>query len=137
MTSYNSFPGALEKTTSPEYIAMWTNLGLNLFGNIGAMDMRYANNYFPILFSKLLKVWQQFHMSWASLVAQMVKSLPAKQEAQIWFLGREIPLEKEMSTHSSVLSWRIPWMEEPVRLQSIGSQSRTQLSDFTYLLNIS
>ena len=137
MTSYNSFPGALEKTTSPENIATWTNLGLNLFRNIGAMDMWYANNYFPILFSKVLEVWQQFHMSWAFLVAKMVKSLPEKQEAQIWFLGWEVPLEKEISTHSSVLAWRIPWMEKPVRLQSMGSQSRTQLSDSTYLLNIS
>ena len=137
MTSYNSFPGALEKTTSPEYIATWTNLELNLFGNIGAMDMWYANNYFPILFSKVLEVWQQFHMSWAFLVAKMVKSLPEKQEAQIWFLGWEVPLEKEISTHSSVLAWRIPWMEKPVRLQSMGSQSQTQLSDSTYLLNIS
>ena len=137
MTSYNSFPGALEKTTSPEYIATWTNLGLNLFGNIGTMDMWYANNYFPILFSKVLEVWQQFHMSWTFLVAKMVKSLPEKQEAQIWFPGWEVPLEKEISTHSSVLAWRIPWMEKPVRLQSMGSQSQTQLSDSTYLLNIS
>ena len=58
----------------------------------------------------------------ASLIAQLVKSLPAMQETGIRFLGREDPLEKEMATHSSILAWRIPWMEEPGRLQSMGSQ---------------
>ena len=52
-------------------------------------------------------------------MAQKVKSLPAVQGQS---LGREYPLEKEMATHSSILAWRIPWMEEPGRLQSMGSQ---------------
>ena len=47
----------------------------------------------------------------ASLVAQMVKNLPAGQETRVQSLGREDPLEKEMGTHSSILAWRIPWME--------------------------
>ena len=47
---------------------------------------------------------------------------PAVQEAQIWFLDQEDPLEKEMATHSSILTWEIPWMEEPGKLQSIESQ---------------
>ena len=59
----------------------------------------------------------------ASLVAQMVKRLPAMQETQIQSLGREDPLEKEMATHFSILAWRIPWTEEPGRLQSMGFQS--------------
>ena len=59
---------------------------------------------------------------WASLIAQLVKNLPAMQETQVPFLGREDPLEKEMATHSSILTWRIPWTEEPGRLQSMGSQ---------------
>ena len=46
--------------------------------------------------------------------------------------GREVPLEKEMATRSSILAWRIPWMEQPGGLQSMGSQSRTRLSDFTF-----
>ena len=50
---------------------------------------------------------------WASLVAQMVKSLPAVQEARVRPLGREDPLEKEMTTHSSTLAWIIPWTGEP------------------------
>ena len=58
----------------------------------------------------------------ASLVAWTVKNLPAMQETQIWFLGCEDPLEKGMVTHSSILAWRIPWTEEPGRLQSMGSQ---------------
>ena len=51
---------------------------------------------------------------WASLVAQMVKSLPARQrEAQVRSLGGEDPLEQGMATHSSLLAWEIPWTEEP------------------------
>ena len=55
-------------------------------------------------------------------MAQRVKRLPAMQETCVQSLGREDPLEKEMATHSSVLAWRIPWMEEPGGLQSTGSQ---------------
>ena len=61
-------------------------------------------------------------LNWASLVAQMVKHLPIMRETQIQSLGREDPLEKEMATHASTLTWKIPWTEEPGRLQSIGSQ---------------
>ena len=59
---------------------------------------------------------------WASLVAQRLKRLPAMQETWVRSLGQEEPLEKEMATHSSILAWRIPWMEEPGGLQSMGSQ---------------
>ena len=52
----------------------------------------------------------------ASLVAQMVKNVPAKQETQVRSLGREDPLEKEMATHSSILAWTIPWKRRPGRL---------------------
>ena len=58
----------------------------------------------------------------ASLVAQMLKNLPAMQETQVLSLGREDPLEKGISTHSSVLAWKIPWTEEPGGLQSTGLQ---------------
>ena len=57
-----------------------------------------------------------------SLVAQLVKTLPAMQETQIQFLGWEDPLEKEMATHSRILAQEIPWTEQPGRLQSMGSQ---------------
>ena len=55
-------------------------------------------------------------------MAQTVKRLPAMQETRLGFLGREDPLEKEMAIHSSTLAWKIPWTEEPGRLQSMGSQ---------------
>ena len=58
----------------------------------------------------------------ASLVAQLVKNLPAMQETLVQFLGQEDPLEKEMATHSSILAWRIPGTEEPGGLQSMGLQ---------------
>ena len=56
------------------------------------------------------------------LMAQRLKHLPGMWETQVQYLGREDPLEKEMATHSSTLGWRIPWREEPSRLQSMGSQ---------------
>ena len=56
------------------------------------------------------------------LVAQMVKRLPAMQETEVRSPGREDLLEKEMAIHSSTLAWKIPWTEEPCRLQSMGSQ---------------
>jgi len=58
----------------------------------------------------------------ASLVAERLKRLPAMRETWVRSLGQEDSLEKEMATHSSILAWRIPWMEEPGGLQSTGSQ---------------
>ena len=55
-------------------------------------------------------------------MAQMVKRLPTMQDTQVQSLGWEDLLEKAMTTHSSTLAWKIPWMEEPGRLQSMGSQ---------------
>ena len=57
-----------------------------------------------------------------SLVAQMVKSLPATRQTQVQSLGQADPLEEGMATHSSILAWRIPWTEEPGGLPSVGSQ---------------
>ena len=59
---------------------------------------------------------------WVSLVAQMIKNLPVMQETWVQSLGQEVPLEKEMVTHSSILAWRIPWTEELGKLQSMGLQ---------------
>ena len=63
----------------------------------------------------------------------MVKNLPAMQETRVRSLGQEDPLEKGMSTHSSILAWRIPWTEKPCGLQSMGLQrvghdSKTELN---------
>ena len=55
-------------------------------------------------------------------MAQTVKHLPVTQETWVQSLGQEDPLEKKMATHSSTLAWKIPWMEEPGGLQSMGSQ---------------
>ena len=56
----------------------------------------------------------------SKIMAQMVKNLPAMQESQVQSLGQEDPLAKEMASHSSILTWRIPWTEGPGRLQSMG-----------------
>ena len=55
-------------------------------------------------------------------MTQLVKNLPAMQETRVRSLGQEDPLEKRMATHSSILTWRIPWTEEPGGVQSMGSQ---------------
>ena len=82
-----------------------------------------------------LKVYDLFikFYSLLTLVAQTVKRLSTMQETQVRALGWEDPLEKEMAIHSSTIAWKIPRTEEPGRLQSMGSQSRTRLSDFTSL----
>ena len=64
----------------------------------------------------------------ASLVAQMVKKLPATQKTRVRSLGWEDPLEKGMATHSSILAWRIPWAEEPSGLQSTEKGMATHCS---------
>ena len=64
----------------------------------------------------------EYRYIWASLVAQEVKNLPAMQETRVQSLGWEDALEKERATHSTILAWRIPWTEEPGRLQSMGLQ---------------
>ena len=58
----------------------------------------------------------------ASQVALVVKNMPAMQETRVRFLGWEDSLEEGLATHPSILAWRIPWMEEPGGLQSMGSQ---------------
>ena len=68
---------------------------------------------------------QGFKGAWAQaqpLVVQMVKNPPATWETRVQSLGGEAPLEEGMATHSSILAWRIPWTEEPIRLQFMGSQ---------------
>ena len=71
----------------------------------------------------------------SSLVAQMVNRLPTVQETRIQCLGREDPLEKAMAPHSSTLARKIPWIEEPDKLQSMWSQ-RVRLSDFTFTFSL-
>ena len=76
---------------------------------------------FPVSFcsSSLISAWYTF----SSLVAQKVNNLSAMQQTQVWSLGWEVPLEKGMDSHSSILAWRIPMSEEPGGLQSIELQA--------------
>ena len=67
----------------------------------------------PTLCDKSSFFFFNWIMPGASLVAQMVKNLPAMQETRVQSLGQEDPLEKEMATHSSILAWEISWTEEP------------------------
>ena len=69
-------------------------------------------------------------------MAQSVKHLPAMQEAWVQFLGGEVPLEKGMATHSSILAWRIPWTEEPGRLQVMGSQESNMTQHYLSFFHI-
>ena len=68
-------------------------------------------------------------------MAHMAKNLPAVQKTRVWSLSQEDLLEQSMVTHSSILAWRMPWTEEPVGLQSMGSQSWTQLSTNAFTFN--
>ena len=111
------------------------------FGGAGLLEKRSAS----FAFIKYLFVHTDFYvcggMPWQELIQKEVKSevgLPrqlsvknpsAMQERRVQSLGQEDPLEKEMATHSRILAWEIPWTEEPGRLQSMGSQSQTRLSD--------
>ena len=84
--------------------------------------MPHFKTLINIKYHKIVKKLAFKLLNTNSLVAQMVKNLPAKRETQVQSLGWEVSLEKEMATHSSILAWRIPWMEEPGRLQSMGLQ---------------
>ena len=82
------------------------NLSVLFFANVSIIISKKKNFFFKYRYGDV----------WASLVAQMVKNLLAMQETKIQSLGQEDPLEKVMTTHSSILVWRIPWTEEPGRL---------------------
>ena len=75
-----------------------------------------------LLKTNALRVRKQSYVLADFCVTQMVKNLPAMQETRVQSLGWEDPLEKEMATHSNILAWRITWMGEPGRLQSMGSK---------------
>ena len=85
-----------------------------LAGSFGSVSCGVTAPLFWVL------VCAKFCVSPPRLVAQMVKCLPTMQEAWVQSLSREDPLEKEIATHSNILAWKIPWMEEPGRLQSMG-----------------
>ena len=78
-----------------------------------------SNGFLPMTVDIML-VWIEFTIG--DVVAQMVKHLSTMRETWVWALAWEDPLEKEMAIHSSTIAWKIPWTEEPGRLQSMGSQ---------------
>ena len=65
-------------------------------------------------------------------MAQMVKCLPTMRETWVRSLGQEVPLEKEMETHSSILAWKIPWTEEPGRIQCMGCKESDMTERFHF-----
>ena len=77
---------------------------------------------FLLHFSQVQKKNESVQVPRSSLVAQRLKRLPPMRETRVQSLGREDPLEKDMAIHSSILAWRISWMEKPSRLLSTGSQ---------------
>ena len=88
--------------------------------NIG-IETGYEHLQLPCFISNHNKLFIKLHWwHWASLVAQTVKNLPAICETWVQSLGWEDSLEEAMVTHSSILAWRIPWTQEPGRLQSMG-----------------
>ena len=84
-----------------------------------SIRIQLINNTMLILAVQQSDSLTRIHIS--ILVAQMVRNLPEIWETQISSLGQEDSLEEEMATHSSILAWRIPWIEEPGGLQSVGS----------------
>ena len=107
---------------------------LSVFYPFALLSLRVTTTYLRILTSSRCSrnvrsfSWRMvtllFHFLYKGTfpVAQTVKNLPVMRETQVWFLGREDPLEKGMATYSSILAWRIPWTKEPGGPQSMGSQ---------------
>ena len=137
--SFSSPCGRLGQET-PEWPRLWHPTPLNLFQTspeisppsepwtFGADALQRGSNsgcFQCVVILQFLTIASLAACLLTSLVAPMVKCLPAMQETWIQSLGWEDPLEKEMATHSSALAWKIPWPEESGRLQSMGSQSRT------------
>ena len=85
-------------------------------------EKHHTLGYFSFIPSFLLQQFTESLLYGSSLVAQRLKCLPAMRETWVQSLGWEVPLEKEIATHTSILAWRIPWTEERGGLQSTGLQ---------------
>ena len=124
--SFNCFNILVEKASDCKYEGLFPN---SQFFSIDLYVDIYVYQSVNYCFVVLLKSRNMsppnlffFQMALATLVVQMVKRLPAIQETWVQSLDQEDLLEKEMATHSSTLAWKIPWTEEPGRLQSMGWQ---------------
>ena len=103
-------------------------LSFQFLGSV-VLYLNFCNKSPPFVFflmiirnKKIKQFAQALSLSWASLIAQMVKHLSVMRETRVRSLGWEDPLEKEMATHSRIHAWKVPWTEEPGGLQSMGSQ---------------
>ena len=92
----------------------------SFFFFISLFNIHLLSTCFVLVTVSIIVIWLK--LTWASLMAQRVKNLPALQETHVQSLGWEDPLGKGMATHSSILAWRTPWTEEPGGLQFMGSQ---------------
>ena len=108
-------------------ISLWFSLGrFYVSRNLSISGM--LSNLFTVIFCNpfyFCRIGTNVPTSTSHPMAQQIKNPPSMQETQemlVQFLGQEDPLEKEMATHSSILAWKIPWTEEPCRLQSMRSQ---------------
>ena len=93
----------------------------------------YVTIYIYCIIYENIYLYTYIYYIWASLVAQMVKNLPAMQETWVQSLGREDSSEKGRATHSSITAWRTPWIAETSRLESAGSQSDTSERHIHYI----
>ena len=126
------------KEEMDSFLKMWINLNFSFLEFYSKNSKGFwieTSSHF--IHSKLFII--RYTFSWASLVPQRLKRLPSVWETGVRSLGWEDPLEKEMVTHSGILAWRIPWTEEPGRLQSTGSQRIGHdwvTSLFTFILSL-
>jgi len=122
-----SFPASRSFPMSRFFTSGGQSIGVSASASV---HPRNIQDWFPLgwtawISQETLKNLLQHHDSKATILlcsAQTVKHLPTMWETGVRSLGRGDPLEREMATHSSTLAWKIPWMEEPGRLQSMGSQ---------------
>ena len=116
-----NLPGSTVHEISQARILEWVVISFSR--GISPTQGSHSSLVFPALTGRLFTTVPPGNPTYIYIhMAQIVKNLPAMQETQVWSLGWEDPLEKGMATHSSILSWRIPWTEEPGGLQSTGWQ---------------
>ena len=99
----------------------WTLKGSFPLGLTGLISL-LSKGLWRVFSSITVQKHQFFGAQLTSMVLQTVKRLSTMRETQVWSLGWEDPLEREIAIHSSTIAWKIPWTEEPGRLQSMGSQ---------------
>ena len=98
------------QTEKTSFAKSW---GTNELQTLGEMEEKYSCSLALHLLTLLSSLYNTTNWHVTSLVTQMVKHMPTMWETQVWSLGQDNPLEKEMATHSSILAWKIPWSEEP------------------------